>query len=120
PGIGVDCERMRPTLAAVGGAIDTALGTGAKEMPERGHHDYVGAARIDPDPADVAGPGESERPPRFAAIGGLEDSAAGGYVISRSHLARTHVEGIRRRRRHGERPDGRRQVVAHGAPGPAG
>ena len=66
-----------PRATAVDGAKNAALGVLRKKMSHRGDVDAVRVPRIDHDSRDVMRIGQPHELPRLAAIGGLEDAAAG-------------------------------------------
>src|SRR5205085_1837747 len=52
-GVGVLLEDLLPGLAAVGGAVDAALGVGAERLAEDGGEGDVGVLRVDGDLTDL-------------------------------------------------------------------
>src|SRR5262249_49431164 len=78
-GVGGLFEDLLPGLAAVGGAVDAALGVGAEGAAEDGGVGDVGVARVDDNLADLAGL-FPEVFPGLAAVGRAVDAVAGGDV----------------------------------------
>ena len=114
-------ESPAPRPAAVGRAVDAALGVGTELVAlGRGEH-HVGVVGIDPQAADVAAVGEPAVLPRPAAVGGAVDAVAGGDVPAGGHLAGAHVEDGRIAGRESQRPDrSRALLVEERIPGAAG
>src|SRR5690348_4280924 len=75
-------ERVGPSAAAVGRAIDSARVARAEEMADRADDDIVRVGRADPDAADIFGVGKAEVGPGPAAVGRLVDAAAGLDVVA--------------------------------------
>src|SRR5262249_55876440 len=100
-GVGVLAEHLLPGLAAVGGAVDAALGVGAEGVAQdRGVGD-VGVMRVDDELADLPGL-PPDVLPGLAAVGALVEAVAGGDVAADVGLAGADVDDVRVGRGHGQ------------------
>ena len=110
-----------PARSPVGGEEHAPLRVGAEGVPERGHPDAIGIARVDAYLADVPGVGEAKVHPGPAAVGGLVHPVAVGDVATDGALTHAGVDhagvGVRHRERAHRR--GLQVPVAHVRPGDA-
>src|SRR5262249_12612465 len=83
-----------PGLAAVGGAVNAALGVGAVGVAQHGDEDAVGVARVDEDGGNLLAVAQADVLPRLAAVGRFVDAVAGGQVGPLQALAAADVEDV--------------------------
>ncbi len=90
----VHFQDLLPGGAAVGGAIDAALGVGAPHVAQGGDVDEVGVGGVDADAGDLLGGGEAPVRPGAAGVGRAVDAVAGGDVAADGRLAHAGVDDV--------------------------
>src|SRR6185369_4201419 len=88
-------EDQVPGLAAVDGLVEPAIRAVAPELAGGAGVDGVAAPRIGQDPGDALGLLQPHVGPALAAVGGLVDAVADGYVVARPRLAGPHPDDLR-------------------------
>ena len=107
-------------LAAVGGAVEAALGVGAVGVAEDGDEELVGIARIDGDLRDLLAVAQAEVGPGLAGVGGFVDAVADGEIGTLESFAAADVDDVGIGGSDGESADGAGGlVVEDGVPGAA-
>ncbi len=105
-------EDLSPVLPAVLGPEDAALPVRPEHVAEGRDENDVRILRVDEDPADRARVGETDAPPRGAAVVRAIHPVARPDVVARLDVARAHVDHVRVRRRERQRADrGRARAV---------
>ena len=119
-GVFVLAEDLFECPAAIGGAIEAALGIRSVRVAEHGDEELVGIARIDGDLRDLLAVAQAEMRPRLAGVGGFVDAVAGGEIGTLQSFAAAGVDDVGIGGRDGERADGAGGlVVEDGVPGAA-
>ncbi len=104
-GVGVLEQDALPGLAAVGGAVDAALGIGTEGMAQHRGIGDVGVRRMDDHGADLPFL-LPDVLPRLAGVGGFVDAVADLDVAADVGLAGAGVDHVRIGRRDRQRADG--------------
>src|SRR5262249_33497079 len=116
---GLPDQHLLPGLAAVGGAVDAALGVGAEGVAEDSSVGDVGVFRVDDHLPDLPLLFPDVLP-ALAAVGGAVAAVAGGGVAADVGLARADVDDVGVGRGHSDGADGSNGlVVEDGFPGDA-
>lgn len=85
--MGPGVEGLLPSLTAIIGDEDAAMGAVGECVPERADDDVVVIARVDQNPRNVPGLFEAGVGPGIATIGALVDAVAVADVVSGIRLA---------------------------------
>ena len=110
-------ERLPP----IGGAVDATLGIGSVRMPQHRHENAVRVRGIDGDARDLLAVAEPQMGPAPATIAAPVEPVPRGEIGALQPFATPHVEDLRIRRGHFDRPDGAgRLLVEDGLPGAPG
>src|ERR1035441_8111874 len=110
-------QNFLPSLTAIRGAKNAALGVGSKGVPEGRNQNDVRIAPVDDDRSDVAGVLEADVPPRPTRVGRFVHAVTVGNVSAQAGLTAACVKNVGIGVGHRNGSDGRDAlVIEHRSP----